>query len=78
MLSCEGNENGGKTTIGLISKKQLGTLQHTFFFTFLCRCFARLQKLQKLFVCTSLSSLSHALRRSNLWICSGYMMSSHA
>ena len=32
MLSGEGNENGGKTTIGLISKKQLSTLQHTFFF----------------------------------------------
>ena len=34
MLSGEGNENGGKTTIGLISKKQLGTLQHTFFLHF--------------------------------------------
>ena len=32
MLSGEGNENGGKTTIGLISQKQLGSLQHTFFY----------------------------------------------
>ena len=42
MLSGEGNENGAKTTIGLISKKQLCTCS-TLFCTFLCRCFARLQ-----------------------------------
>ena len=41
MLSGEGNENGGKTTMGLISKK--AAKKHTFF-TFLCRCFARLQR----------------------------------
>ena len=42
MLSGEGNENGKKTTtIGLISKKATLHVQHTFF-TFLCRCFARL------------------------------------
>ena len=49
MLSCEGNENGKKkkkttttTTIGLINKKATLHVQHTFFCTFLCRCFARL------------------------------------
>ena len=45
MLSGEGNENCKKTTIGLISKK--ATLQARsahFFCTFLCRCFARLQR----------------------------------
>ena len=44
MLSGEGNENGEKTTIGLISKKATFYLQHTFFCTFLCCCFARLQR----------------------------------
>ena len=44
MLSGEGNENGEKTTIGLISKKATLHVQHTFFCTFLCRCFARLQR----------------------------------
>ena len=43
MLSGEGNENGEKTTIGLISKKATLHVQHTFC-TFLCRCFARLQR----------------------------------
>ena len=43
MLSSEGNENGEKTTIGLISKKATLHVQHTFFCTFLCRCFAGLQ-----------------------------------
>ena len=43
MLSGEGNENGEKTTIGLISKKQFCTCS-TIFFTLLCRCFARLQR----------------------------------
>ena len=40
----EGNENGEKTTIGLISKKAALHMQGTFFCTFLCRCFARLQR----------------------------------
>ena len=46
MLSGEGNENGEKITIGLISKKAtLHVFHHTFFFgTFLSRCFARLQR----------------------------------
>ena len=44
MLCGEGNENGEKTTIGLISKKATLHVQHTFFCTFLCRCFARLQR----------------------------------
>ena len=46
MLSGEGNKNRKKkkttTTIGLISKKATLYVQHTFFSTFLCRCFARL------------------------------------
>ena len=43
MLSGEGNENGEKTTIGLISKK--AALQvSTLFGTFLCPCFVRLQR----------------------------------
>ena len=40
MLSEEGNKNGVKTTIGLISKKETLHVQHTFF----CRCFERLQR----------------------------------
>ena len=44
MLCGEGNENGEKTTIGLISKKATLHVQHTFFCTFLCRCFARLRR----------------------------------
>ena len=32
MLSGKGNENGEKTTIGLISKKATFDLQHTFFY----------------------------------------------
>ena len=45
MLSSEGNAAGErwKTTIGLISKKATLQVQHTFFCSFLCRCFARLQ-----------------------------------
>ena len=45
MLSGEGNENGEKTTIGLISKKKTtlhGAAQC--FCTFLCRCFPRPQR----------------------------------
>ena len=34
MLSGEGNENGEKTTIGLISKKATLHVQHTFFLHF--------------------------------------------
>ena len=44
MLSGEGNANGEKTTVGLISKKATLHVQHTFFGTFLCLCFARLQR----------------------------------
>ena len=43
MLSGEGNENGEKTTIGLIRKKATLHVQHTFC-TFLYRCLARLQR----------------------------------
>ena len=43
MLSREGKENDEKTTIGLISKKLLCTCS-TLFCTFLCLCFARLQR----------------------------------
>ena len=42
-ISGEGNENSEKTTIGLISKKVLCSCC-TLFCTFLCRCFARLQR----------------------------------
>ena len=41
MLGGESNENGEKTTIGLISRKATLHVQHTFFSLFLCRCFAR-------------------------------------
>ena len=34
MLSGEGNENGEKTTVGLISKKVTLHLEHTFFVRF--------------------------------------------
>ena len=45
MLSGEGNENRETTIIGLISKKNnFAHVWHTFFCTFLCRCFARLQR----------------------------------
>ena len=45
MLSCEGNAGERwKPTIGLISKKATLDVQHIFFCTFLCRCFARLQR----------------------------------
>ena len=42
MQSGEGNENGEKTIIGLISKKATLQVKHIFG-TFLCPCFARLQ-----------------------------------
>ena len=45
MLSGEGNaRERWKTTIGLISKKATLHVQHTFFCTFLCSYFARLQR----------------------------------
>ena len=44
MLSGKGNENSDKTIIGLIIKKVTLHVQHTFFCTFLCPCFARLQR----------------------------------
>ena len=44
MRSGEGNENCEKRTICLISKKATLHVQHIFFCTFLCRCFARLQR----------------------------------
>ena len=44
MLSGEGNENGRKTTTGLISKKSNFARAAHFFCTFLCLCFARLQR----------------------------------
>ena len=45
MLSGEGNENGEKTTIGLISQKKnnFARAAHVFC-TYLCRCFARTQR----------------------------------
>ena len=45
MLSVEGNAGERwKTTRGLISKKATLHVQHTFFCTFLCRCFPRLPR----------------------------------
>ena len=44
MLSGEGNENGRKTTTGLISKKSNFARAAHFFCTFLCLCFARPQR----------------------------------
>ena len=45
MLSGEGNAGERwKTTIGLIRKKATLHVQHTFFCTFLCRCFSRLRR----------------------------------
>ena len=44
MLSGEGNENGERTTIGLISKKKKNFARAAHFScTFICRCFARQQ-----------------------------------
>ena len=43
MLSGEGNENGEKITIGLISKKATLHVQHTFLYIS-CHWFARLQR----------------------------------
>ena len=45
MLSGKGNAvEPGKTAIALISKKATLYVQHTFFCTFICLCFARLQR----------------------------------
>ena len=45
MARGEGNTGERwKTTIGLISKKANLHVQHTFFCTFLCRCFQQLQR----------------------------------
>ena len=44
MLRGEGNEDSEKTTIGLISRKATFARAEHFFCTFLCRCFARLQR----------------------------------
>ena len=44
MLSSKGNENGEKTTVGLISRKATLHVQPTFFVHFLCRSFPRLQR----------------------------------
>ena len=44
MLNGEGNENGEKTTVGIISKKSTLHVQHPFFCTFLHRCFGWLQR----------------------------------
>ena len=43
MLSGEDNEHGEKTTIGLTGKEKQLCTYSTFFCTFLCRYFARLQ-----------------------------------
>ena len=44
MLSGEGKEDGEKTTLGLLGKKETLYVKHTFFVHFICRCFARLQR----------------------------------
>ena len=44
MLRGEGNEDSEKTTIGLISKKATFARAEHLLCTFLCRCFARLQR----------------------------------
>ena len=53
MLSGEGNENGEKTTIGLISKKKTNFARAAHFFcTFLCRCFVRPRETSRNFLVT--------------------------
>ena len=44
MLSGDGNEKGPKKSVCLITKKATLNGQQTFFYTFLCRCFARLER----------------------------------
>ena len=43
MPSGKGKENGEKKKQLVLSKKATLNVQHSFFGTFLCRCFARLQ-----------------------------------
>ena len=53
MLNGDGNENSQKISVGLISKKTK-TLQPRaahFFYTFLCRCFAPLQRETSINLC---------------------------
>ena len=53
MLNGDGNENSQKISVGLISKKTK-TLQPRaahFFYTFLCRCFAALQRETSINLC---------------------------
>ena len=53
MLNGDGNENSQKISVGLISKKTK-TLQPRaahFFYTFLCRCFAPLQREPSINLC---------------------------
>ena len=54
MLNGEGNENGEKTTIGLINKIKTTTLhkQHPFVSTFLCPCFVRPRENSRNFLIT--------------------------
>ena len=53
MLNGEGNENGEKTTIGLISKKKTNFARAAHFFcTFLCRCFVRPRETSRNFLVT--------------------------
>ena len=55
MLSGEGNENGEKTAIGLISKKATLHVQHTFFVHFFAVVLHRQQrKTSRNFLVTSL------------------------
>ena len=63
MLTCEGNENGEKTTIGLICKKATLQVQHTFLVHFFARCFARLQHetSQNFLVTRSMEEMSYVL-----------------
>ena len=76
MLSGEGNENGEKTTIGLISQKATLHVQHTFFARFFAIVLHDYNvKLSETLCWYSFSSLPHAPRRSILWICSGYTLS---
>ena len=61
MLSGEGNENGEKTKIGLISKKAILHV-NTLFCIFLCRCFGRLQReTSRNFLFTLMEELSYAI-----------------
>ena len=54
MLSGEGNENGEKTTIGLINNNKKNNFAQAapFFSTFLCRCFVRPRETSRNFLVT--------------------------